>query len=93
MKYREEVEEAVRVTLDKVADGILKIDADRFRLVGVQPALRDLITLGVQLGIEAAAARAEDLPCDKLSSHEFRAHAVSEIRDLHPGYVLQVRPS
>lgn len=78
MKYREEVENAIEANLDEFesgGNGSEELDAARFRA---------LILLGVKLGLEAAAARAENLPVV--------GRAADEIRDIHPGHVLVSKP-
>lgn len=86
MRYREEVEEAVRAAIEKIADGIVERENGKLKLTGVQPALRELVTLGVKLGLEAAAVRLDEMGATDA------ADAAAEIRDIHPGYVLQVQP-
>lgn len=56
MTYREEVNEAVKAAIERIADGIVERENGKLKLTGVQPALRELILLGVKLGLEAAAA-------------------------------------
>lgn len=50
-------------------------------------SLRELILLGVRLGLEAAAVRAEELYC----AGEYSSLVQDEIRDIHHGSVLQVQ--
>jgi hypothetical protein len=94
LTYRDEVNEAVKAAIEKIADGIVERENGKLKLTGVQPALRELILLGVRLGLEAAAAELEaekerqERLTDRLALHNARV----EVLDIHPGYVLQVKP-
>jgi hypothetical protein len=80
MRYREEVNAAVEACLyefESGGNGSEEKDAALFR---------NLISLGVKLGLEAAADRVGELgdPPPEM--------VAAEIRDIHPGYVLQAKP-